>query len=226
MKMSKSEIIAWAILFGLVIWAVMGITEAHAGEFTMAGSAKQDEVNSHAYMVRIEGDVGSWDYQAERSYAETGEITTVDKYLVGVGVDYDVTDRFRVWADEIYQQNIMPEYENLIGGGPKYYLIRTDSWKVSTSTGIMHRWTEYNDEENTSTVLSTRGKVAFTRDKISSKLLLSHIEDLEGAGYVSSVLLSAGYGAEKGFNTGIRLEGEQRPEGTVTQQMLTAGVKW
>ena len=235
MKTTMAEFICYLVLIGMIFILAMFVTDCSAGELTVAGNATQDEVNSHSYMVRIEGDVGAWDYQAERSYAQTGEIITSDKWLAAVGFDYMPGDvdphpmnfgTLGLGMDARYQENIQPDRESLIGGGPKWYFIWNDLWQASVSTYFMHRWTEHDDKENTSTVLSTRGKVKYVRGDLSAKLLLSHIEDLEGAGYVSTARLSASYELDKGMNVGAMVEGEQRPECTVTKQMVTAGVTW
>ncbi len=197
----------------IVILMLMAVP-ALAGppELTGGAAASQDDIDTYQYMVRLEGEHGPLAYVAERAYGKTVAITTKDFWLLAFGYDIELNGKWALWFDERYSQSLAVPKENLAGGGPKYYIYRSETTDFSFSAGVLHRWVVGQDgQEEESAVYSLRPKVKYETDTIKLVAVVFYIQNAADSDDVTKrgrLSVSFKDGAKTSF--GLVLEGVKR----------------
>jgi hypothetical protein len=143
----------------LVIVAVMLLVtqacqpSAYAGELELGAMLKYGESRTATGLLHIEHRAGPATLNLDYSYGETdGEIST-DKGSFNIGYDRDLADRWSLWLFNKAGFNRVRgiEVEDFLGFGPKYYIVKDSSMKLSLSAGYLLQYTEYDTGINEST---------------------------------------------------------------------------
>lgn len=84
-------------------------------------------------------------------YGKTEDIVTKDVGSISIGYDPEINEKWGVWVDETigYNKIIGIDYENRIGVGLRYYIIKKDGKypiKLSISGGILYHYISEQEE--------------------------------------------------------------------------------
>lgn len=81
------------------------------------------------------------EYYLYREYGKTGELTTKDNGGTGVGWDPVINEKWSAWVDwsGSFDKALGIDSEIFLGAGPKYYIYKKGSRKLSLSFGILHQ---------------------------------------------------------------------------------------
>lgn len=133
-------------LFTLIV--VLLPLPVSAGELAISHSSMKSTVESYATSTRVSDQAGPLDYYAEYHYGKTDDIVTTDDGEVSIGCDPIITERVSLWFYERAGYNEMRgiRFENFIGFGPKYYLVKSEKRTISLSTGIVYHYRADDDE--------------------------------------------------------------------------------
>ena len=127
-------------LFTLIV--VLLPLPGSAGELAISYSSMKSTVESYATSARVSDQAGPFDLYAEYHYGKTDDIVSTDDGEVGVGYDPIINERLSLWFDERVGYNKMMgvRFENFVGFGPKYYILKDDKRKLSLSTGVLYHY--------------------------------------------------------------------------------------
>lgn len=135
-------------LFTLIV--VLLPLPGSAGELDISYASMESMVDSYVVSAGISDQAGPLDFYAEYHYGKTDDIVSTDNGEVGVGYDPIINERLSLWFDERvgYNKMIGVRFENFVGFGPKYYLVKSEKRKLSLSTGILYHYRADDDEGN------------------------------------------------------------------------------
>ena len=119
-----------------------------AGDLDISYLSRESTVDSYATSARVSDQAGPLDFHAEYNYGKTADLVSTDDGEVGVGYDPVINDKWSLWFDERvgYNKMLGIDFENFIGFGPKYYILKEDKRKLSLSTGILYHYQEGDEE--------------------------------------------------------------------------------
>lgn len=119
-----------------------------AGELDISYSSMKSTVDSYATSARVSEQAGPLDFYAESHYGKTDDIVIADDGEVSIGYDPPITKRVSLWFDVTagYNKMLGIRFENFVGFGPKYYLMKSEKRKLSLSTGILYHYRSDDDE--------------------------------------------------------------------------------
>lgn len=161
------------VIITLVAVAVMLLVtqscqpSAYAGELELGATATQGESRTASYLIGLEHKLGPVGLDASYRYGTTDDETTTDQGYLGLAYDHDLSHRWSVWVFNRSGFNHVRgiDFENFLGAGPKYYLIKDSTTRLSMSVGYLNQYTDYADG------------VGETVHRMSYRPKLSHIKD-------------------------------------------------
>lgn len=134
----------YAILLSLIF-----TTPAWAwkGDLGYTGTSSTD-----TYILTIKHQTGPWSLDADYRYGETDDVTTTDQGYLNVIYDHKLSDRWSVaGGNKAGFNNIRGiDVENFLGAGPKFYILKDDTTKLSVSVWYLGQYTEYSDRDSES----------------------------------------------------------------------------
>lgn len=121
-----------------------------AGDIGISYSSSHSMVDSSYMSAEISDQSGPFDFRAEYSYGKTDSVVSTDNGEVSIGYDPIISERVSLWFDERVRFNKMigVRFENFVGFGPKYYIMKSEKRKLSLSTGILYHYRADDDEGN------------------------------------------------------------------------------
>jgi len=133
-------------LFTLIV--VLLPRPGSAGELAISHSSMKSTVDSYAMSAKVSDQAGPLDFYAEYHYGKTDDIVSTDNGEVSIGYDPIINERLSLWFDERARFNKMlgVRFENFVGFGPKYYLVKSEKRTTSLSTGILYHYRADDDE--------------------------------------------------------------------------------
>jgi hypothetical protein len=113
-----------------------------AGDIGISYSSSHSMVDSSYMSAEISDQSGPFDFRAEYNYGKTDGIVSTDNGEVSIGYDPIISERVSLWFDERIRYNKMMgvRFENFVGFGPKYYVLKDDKRKLSLSTGVLYHY--------------------------------------------------------------------------------------
>lgn len=136
--------IIYAILLSLMIatpaWALKG-------DLGYTGTAHTD-----TYVLTLDHQAGPWYFDADYRYGETDDVTTTDRGYLNVIYDHKLSDRWSIAGGNKAGFNNVRGIsgENFLGAGPKYYIVKNDTTKLSFSVWYLNQYTDYSDKDSES----------------------------------------------------------------------------
>ena len=140
--MTMHKTLICAILMSLLItvpaWALKG-------DLGYTGTSRTD-----TYVLSVNHQIGPWSFYADYRYGETDDVTTTDQGYLNVIYDHKFSDRWSVAGGNKTGFNSVRgiDVENFLGAGPKYYIVRNDTTKLSFSVWYLSQYTEYSDKDS------------------------------------------------------------------------------
>ena len=113
-----------------------------AGKLDISHSLVKSTVDSYVVSAGISDQAGPLDFNAEYHYGKIADLVSSDDGEVGVGYDPVINDKWSLWSDVRagYNNVLGIDFENFIGFGPKYYILKGDKRKISLSTGVLYHY--------------------------------------------------------------------------------------
>ncbi len=96
-------------------------------------------------------------------------MTTTDQGYLNLSLDHDLSDRWSVWVFNRSGFNNVRgiDVENFLGAGPKLYIVKNDTTRLSLSIGYLNQYTDYSDGAGESTHrMSYRPKLSYINDGV------------------------------------------------------------
>ncbi|MBW2644611.1 MAG: DUF481 domain-containing protein [Deltaproteobacteria bacterium] len=126
----------------LLITLMLSPALSSAGDIGISYSSSSSSVESNTMSAEISDQSGPFDFRAEYNYGKTDGIVSTDNGEVSIGYDPIITERVSLWFDERVGYNKMMgvRFENFVGFGPKYYIMKSEERKLSLSTGILYHY--------------------------------------------------------------------------------------
>lgn len=89
----------------------------------------------------------NFEYYIYREYGKTGDLTTKDSGGIGIGWDPVINEKWSLWFDGSgsFDKALAIDSEIFLGAGPKCYLYKKGTRKLSISAGILHQTREPGD---------------------------------------------------------------------------------
>lgn len=134
----------------LLLMLVLSPALSSAGDIGILYSSSSNTVESDTLSAEISDKSGPFDFRAEYNYGKTDGIVSTDNGEVSIGYDPIISERVSLWFDERVRFNKMigVRFENFVGFGPKYYIMKSENRKLSLSTGILYHYRADDDEGN------------------------------------------------------------------------------
>ena len=113
-----------------------------AGNFSLSWIETQSGIKEKVISSALSDSAGAFDFNANYKYGTSGGTVTKDQGSLSLGYDPKINDKWSIWLDYTagYNKPWGIEFENMLGGGPKYYIIKNDDRKMSFSTGILYQY--------------------------------------------------------------------------------------
>jgi hypothetical protein len=121
-----------------------------AGDIGISYLSSSSTVESNTMSAEISDQSGPFDFRAEYSYGKTNGIVSTDDGEVFTGYDPTISERVSLWFYERARFNKMIgiRFENFVGFGLKYYLVKSEKRTSSLSNGIIYHYRADDDEGN------------------------------------------------------------------------------
>ena len=129
-------------LLCMLIVLVMPASLIHAGELDIYYSSKSTDIDSYMMSAKISDRVGPLSLHAEYNYGKSNDLVDTDDGEISIGYDLVLNDKWSLWFDELvgYNKVLDISFENFIGFGPKYYLVKKENMEASISTGVLYQY--------------------------------------------------------------------------------------
>lgn len=126
----------------LLIILMLSPALSSAGDIGISYLSSHSMVDSSYMSAEISDQSGPFDFRAEYNYGKTDGIVSTDNGEVSLGYDPIISERVSLWFDERvgYNKIMGVRFENFIGFGPKYYVLKDDKRKLSLSTGVLYHY--------------------------------------------------------------------------------------
>lgn len=117
-----------------------------AGELSLNYTATGYETSGYSTSGRVSDSRGPIGFHAEAAYGEIDHVATIDRGEIGINYDPAITERWSLWLDETVGYNRIAgiRFENMMGCGPKIYLMKNEDRKLSFSTGVLYHLKDTN----------------------------------------------------------------------------------
>ena len=130
------------VIIALITFIGFGSSAYAEGELEFGAT---NRANSTSFMLGFNYSVGPVAFDLDYNYGKAnGEITTDQAYL-NIGYDRDLSERWSFWGfnKSGYNNFMERDFESFTGFGPKVYLVKNDTTKLSMSVGYLYQYTDY-----------------------------------------------------------------------------------
>lgn len=132
------------LLIGLLV-----TTNSYAGTIEVGHEETSNGItNTYATTLNIVDNIGDMVVRVSHEYGKTDDIVIKDSGNISLGYDPELNERWGLWLDESvgYNKVIDIDYENMLGVGLRYYIMKNDYGKLSISGGVLYHYISEQEE--------------------------------------------------------------------------------
>ena len=127
------------ILFLLFVIFSVCSSMLHAGSLDIMISTNNES------SISLKDKIGAITLKADYAYRKVS-VVDIDRGSLGIFYDKSLNDRWKLWFYNIGKyDNVHETRENLLGAGPKLYILKTDH-RLSFSTGVIYDYDHITGE--------------------------------------------------------------------------------
>ena len=134
----------------LMIITLLITTDVYAGTVEIGYEETNNDVsNSYTSSLDFSDEISDVvTLNGQYRYGETDDTTTKDDGSISIGYDPEINEKWGVWVDETigYNKIIGIDYENRIGVGVRYYIMKNIYRKLSISGGLLYHYISDQEE--------------------------------------------------------------------------------
>jgi hypothetical protein len=132
------------LLIGLLV-----TSNSYAGTIEVGHEETSNGIsNNYASTLNIVDKIEDMAIKVSYEYGKTDDIIIKDSGNISLGYDPELNERWGLWLDETigYNKIINIDYENMLGIGLRYYIMKNDYGKLSISGGILYHYISEQEE--------------------------------------------------------------------------------